>query len=54
MIPFSVGARRIFEKFVSNWRQFLAIHVAVNVFVFILLAPADALAKGVWITCPAG
>jgi len=35
--------RWLFGKFVSNWRQFLAIHVAVNVLVFVFLAPAATL-----------
>ena len=35
--------RQLFARFISNWRQFLAIHVAVNVLVFVFLAPAAAL-----------
>ena len=35
--------RLLFGKFASNWRQFLAIHLAVNILIFVFLAPAAAL-----------
>ena len=35
--------RILFGRFASNWRQFLAIHLAVNVLIFVLLAPAATL-----------
>jgi len=35
--------RLLFGKFVSNWRQFLAIHVTVNILVFVFLAPTAML-----------
>jgi glycerophosphoryl diester phosphodiesterase len=43
MTPVRIDVMRLFRMFSSNWRQFLAIHVAVNVLVFILLAPAATL-----------
>ncbi len=42
--------RWLFGKFASNWRQFLAIHVTVNVLVFVFLAPAAALLLGLAIS----
>ena len=33
--------RLLFGKFASNWQQFLAIHLAVNVLIFVFFAPAD-------------
>ena len=38
-----VDIRFLFRKFVLNWRQFLAIHLAVNILIFVFLAPAVAL-----------
>jgi len=35
--------RLLFRKFASNWQQFLAIHLAVNVLIFVFLAPAAML-----------
>ena len=35
--------RLLFGKFAPNWRQFLAIHLAVNILIFVFLAPAAAL-----------
>jgi glycerophosphoryl diester phosphodiesterase len=35
--------RLLLEKFTSNWRQFLAIHLAVNILIFLFLAPAATL-----------
>ena len=35
--------RLLFEKFASNWRQFLVIHLAVNILIFVFLAPAATL-----------
>ena len=32
----------LWSKFKSNWRSFLAIHIAVNVLVFLVLAPISA------------
>ena len=35
--------RLLFGKFASNWQQFLAIHLAVNILIFVFFAPAAAL-----------
>jgi glycerophosphoryl diester phosphodiesterase len=32
--------RLLFGRFASNWRQFLAIHLIVNILIFVFLAPA--------------
>lgn len=34
--------RALFERFSHNWRSFLAIHVVVNVLIFLVLAPLSA------------
>jgi glycerophosphoryl diester phosphodiesterase len=35
--------RLLFGKFASNWQQFLAIHLAVNILIFVFLAPVAML-----------
>jgi glycerophosphoryl diester phosphodiesterase len=35
--------RLLFGRFASNWQQFLAIHLAVNILIFVFLAPAAML-----------
>ena len=40
---FRDDVRLLFAGFASSWRQFLAIHLAVNVLIFVFLAPAATL-----------
>jgi glycerophosphoryl diester phosphodiesterase len=43
MNPVWSEVRLLFDRFASNWPQFLAIHLAVNVLIFVFLAPAATL-----------